>query len=275
MPFPNIDPIAFSIGPIPIRWYALAYIFGVLLAWHYMKRVARQSALWPRGQSPMSGEQIDDYIFWATIGIILGGRLGYILFYNLDYYLSYPAEIFAFASGGMAFHGGFLGVCLATFLFARAKSISLLSLADLVAVASPIGLFLGRIANFINGELYGRPSDVSWAVIFPNGGPEPRHPSQLYEAALEGLLLFIILRIITHSTKALQKPGMVAGIFIIGYGIARSIVELFRMPDEQIGFLSFGSTMGMWLSAPMILAGMGFILYAIRNAKKIRPSKLR
>jgi phosphatidylglycerol:prolipoprotein diacylglycerol transferase len=263
-----IDPVLISLGPVQIRWYALAYIAGILLAWHYMKRVARQANLWPAAQSPASDEQIDDFILWATLGIILGGRLGYVLFYNLEAYLQNPSQIFAIWNGGMAFHGGFLGVALAMVLFARAKAIPLLSMLDLVALAAPFGLFFGRIANFINAELYGRVTDVPWGVIFPNGGPLPRHPSQLYEAALEGLLLLILLRLISHHFHLLKKPGFAAGFFAAGYGIARSLVELVRMPDDHIGFLSFGTTMGMWLSVPMILAGTLLMLHSQRQANK-------
>ena len=206
-------------------------------------------------------------VIWATLGIILGGRLGYVLFYNFDAYLSDPLQIFAVWNGGMAFHGGFLGVTLAMILFARARSINILSMFDLVALAAPFGLFFGRIANFINSELWGRTTDLPWGVIFPNAGPEPRHPSQLYEAALEGVAIFIILRILSHSTGALKRPGTVAGSFAILYGIFRSLVELVRLPDSQIGYLSGGTTMGMWLSAPMILAGLLLILFARRKAK--------
>ncbi len=267
IPFPTIDPVLLELGPLQIRWYALAYIAGILLAWHYMKRAARQAQLWPHGKSPASAEQIDDFILWATLGIIIGGRLGYVLFYNLDAYLANPAEIVAIWNGGMSFHGGFAGVMLALIIFANRQKISILSGLDLVALGAPFGLFFGRIANFINAELFGRVTDVSWGVIFPNGGPLPRHPSQLYEAALEGLVLFIILRILSHSSKKLAQPGFIAGAFALGYGVFRSFIELFRMPDEQVGFLTAGTTMGMWLSVPMILAGAILMIHAIRSSK--------
>nr|WP_319517020.1 prolipoprotein diacylglyceryl transferase [uncultured Cohaesibacter sp.] len=257
-----IDPVLLSIGPIQIHWYAIAYIVGILLAWFYTKRLAARQQLWPGNESPLSAAALDDFVFWATIGIILGGRLGYVLFYNLDAYLQHPLQILALWTGGMSFHGGFLGVTLAMILFARAKGISLLSMFDLVAMAAPIGLFFGRIANFINSELWGLPTSLPWGVVFPNGGPEPRHPSQLYEAALEGLLLFIILRILSHWTGALKKPGIVAGLFAILYAVFRSLVELVRVPDSQLGYFSLGTTMGMWLSAPMILAGLAMIIHA-------------
>lgn len=262
IPFPMIDPVLLSLGPLQIRWYALAYFAGIILAWYYMKRVARQTELWPHDKSPANAEQIDDLVLWSTMGIIIGGRLGYVLFYNLSSYLANPVEIFAVWHGGMSFHGGFAGVMLALFIFARRQNLSILSGLDLLAIAAPFGLFFGRIANFVNAELYGRITDVPWGVIFPNGGPLPRHPSQLYEAALEGLVLFIILRILSHQAHMLKKPGVLAGTFALGYGIFRSFVELFRMPDEQLGFLAFGSTMGMWLSAPMILAGLFLIVRA-------------
>ncbi len=265
IPFPMIDPVLLSLGPIQIHWYAIAYIAGILLAWTYTKRVARQAHLWPHGESPLSDLDLDDFVLWATLGIILGGRLGYVLFYDLDAYLANPAEIFAVWKGGMAFHGGFLGVTLAMVLFARVRSIPLLSMFDLVALAAPFGLLFGRIANFINSELWGRVTDLPWGVIFPNGGPEPRHPSQLYEAALEGLLMLIILRILSHSFGALKRPGLVAGCFVILYAVFRSLVELVRVPDAQIGYLSFGTTMGMWLSAPMVLAGLVLVLNALRK----------
>ncbi|WP_319530354.1 prolipoprotein diacylglyceryl transferase [uncultured Cohaesibacter sp.] len=267
IPFPTIDPVLLSLGPIQIHWYAIAYIVGILLAWSYTRRIARLSPLWPGDQSPLSATDLDDFVIWATLGIILGGRLGYVLFYNFDAYLSDPLQIFAVWNGGMAFHGGFLGVTIAMILFARVRSINILSMFDLVALAAPFGLFFGRVANFINSELWGRTTDLPWGVIFPNAGPEPRHPSQLYEAALEGVAIFIILRILSHSTGALKRPGTVAGCFAILYGIFRSLVELVRLPDSQIGYLSFGTTMGMWLSAPMILAGLVLILFARLKVK--------
>ena len=265
IPFPVIDPVLLSLGPIQIHWYAIAYIAGIMLAWSYTKRVSQQAHLWPHEKSPLSVADLDDFVLWATLGIIVGGRLGYVLFYNFEAYLTNPGQIFAVWQGGMAFHGGFLGVTLAMVLFCRARKISLLSMFDLIALGTPFGLFFGRIANFINSELWGRTTDLPWGVIFPNGGPEPRHPSQLYEAALEGIVIFIVLRILSHSTGALKKPGMVAAIFAILYGLFRSLVELVRMPDEQIGFLTMGTTMGMWLSAPMIIAGIILLLYARRG----------
>ena len=265
IPFPTIDPVLLSLGPLEIHWYGIAYIVGIILAWVYTKRLAAKAHLWPRNESPMTAVQVDDFIFWATLGIILGGRIGYILFYNFDAYLADPMQIFAVWNGGMAFHGGFLGVTLAMVLFTRMKSLSMLSMFDLVAMSAPIGLFFGRIANFINAELWGRVTDLPWGIVFPNGGPEPRHPSMLYEAALEGIVIFVLLRILGHRTTLLKRPGAIAGIFAMLYALFRMLVELVRVPDPQLGYLSFGTTMGMWLSLPMLLCGAALLLYALRK----------
>ena len=257
--FPAIDPIAISIGPIAIRWYALAYIAGLLLGWKYVVYYCTKTP------NIMSKRDVDDLLFWATLGVILGGRLGYILFYNLDYYLDNPANILKVWQGGMAFHGGFMGVIVAIILFARKRNISILAVLDAAAVATPIGLFFGRIANFINGELYGRTTDVAWGFVFPNGGPEPRHPSQLYEAALEGLILFVVLFILSRKAFVRHRPGILGGTFVAGYGISRIIVEFFRQPDAQLGYLAGGITMGQTLSIPMVLVGVGCIVYALKS----------
>ena len=263
LPFPDIDPVLFQIGPLAIRWYALAYIAGLILGWRYILALNKNSALW-RAKPPATAVQIDDLLLWATLGVILGGRLGYVLFYQPGHYFAHPGDIIAVWQGGMSFHGGMLGVSVAIILFARRKQIELLSLADLVATAAPIGLFFGRIANFINAELWGRPTSMPWGVIFPGpeAGPYPRHPSQLYEAALEGLLLFLVLRFLTHKMDLLKRPGLVTGAFLTGYGLARIFVEFFRQPDIQIGYLAGGLTMGMLLSLPMVLAGLGLIWWA-------------
>ena len=261
IPFPAIDPVLIQIGPLAVRWYALAYIAGILLGWAYAGRLLRDDRLWG-GPAPLTRADLDDFVLWVTLGIILGGRVGYVLFYNLDYYLDNPWDALALWHGGMSFHGGLLGVVLAVVLFARARGIPMLSLGDVASAAAPIGLFFGRIANFINGELYGRVTDVPWGVIFPNGGPEPRHPSQLYQAVLEGLVLFVVLRILTHRQLALRRPGLVFGAFLAGYAVARIVAERFRMPDPQLGFLFGGVTMGMLLSVPMLLFGLGLVLYA-------------
>jgi len=254
MNFPDIDPVIFSIGPIVLRWYALAYMLGLIFAWNYMKVLIKPT---PYQIKPLD---IDDFIFWATIGVIVGGRLGYVLFYKPDYYLSNPSEILAVWQGGMSFHGGFIGVITAAYLFSRKRQLSVLHLADVIACASPIGLFFGRIANFINAELIGRPTDVSWGVIFPTGGPVPRHPSQLYEAVLEGLLLFVVLFILSRSPLIRERSGFLTGAFFAGYGVARIAAEFFRQPDVHLGFLSFGTTMGQWLSLPMVAIGL-FLIY--------------
>lgn len=258
--YPDIDPILVQIGPIAIRWYSLSYLGGLLFAWFYMTKLIKVKA------APCTKEHISDFIFWAMMGIIIGGRLGYVLFYNLSFYMKNISDIFAVWDGGMSFHGGFVGVCVSTIWFCRKNKIPLFRFADLVACASPIGLMLGRFANFINGELYGRTTDAAIGMVFPGGGPLPRHPSQLYEAMLEGLLLFFILYFAYFFTKARHKPGMLTGIFIVGYAIARTFVEQFREPDGHIGFL-FGTellTMGQMLSAPMVLFG----LYLIFRPKK-------
>ena len=263
LPFPNIDPVLISLGPIAIRWYALAYIAGILIGWLYVRYLIRRERLWG-GPAPLTVTDFDDFIVWVTLGIVLGGRIGYVLFYNPAHFAAHPLEIFQVWSGGMSFHGGFIGCVLAVVLFARQRGISILSLGDLTCAAGPIGLCLGRIANFINGELWGRATDVPWAFIFPGGGPLPRHPSQLYEAALEGALLFVVLAVAIRM-GALRRPGLVIGLFAIGYALARSFCELFREPDAQLGFLWGGLTMGMVLSVPLLLAGLAFVMAALRQ----------
>ena len=264
IPYPDIDPVLVHIGPVAIRWYALAYIFGILFGWAYARAIIRSPALWG-GKPPMTVEDFDDFILWVTLGIILGGRLGYVLFYNFPIYAANPLQIFELWTGGMSFHGGFVGCVLAVVLFARHRKIPFLSLGDVTCAVGPIGLFLGRLANFVNGELWGRPTDVPWAMIFPNGGPLPRHPSQLYEATLEGVVLFIVLAIAMRM-GALKRPGLVIGIFAVGYAIARTTCEFFREPDMQLGFLWQGTTMGMLLSIPLFLAGVAFIVYAMKQS---------
>jgi phosphatidylglycerol:prolipoprotein diacylglycerol transferase len=257
--FPAIDPVAVQIGPLPIRWYALAYIAGILLGWQYMRMLTR------RPPQAIGLRDVDDFVVWATLAIVLGGRLGYVLFYKPGYYLERPLEAFALWQGGMSFHGGLIGVIAAIFLFAHLRKLSWLKLGDLVVCAVPIGLFFGRIANFINGELYGRPSDAPWAMAFPHGGPLPRHPSQLYEAALEGLLLFAVLYALAWHTRSLERPGLLGGVFLAGYAVARTIGELFREPDAHLGFLAHGATMGQLLSLPVLLAGLYLIWHARRR----------
>ncbi|KZK80570.1 Prolipoprotein diacylglyceryl transferase [Pseudovibrio sp. Ad13] len=272
IPFPMIDPVLIEFGPLAIRWYALAYIAGILLAWRYMIVTVRNSPLWNKTAHPTATD-IDDFVMWATLGIVLGGRLGYVLFYNLPYYLANPADILAVWEGGMAFHGGLLGMIVVLIIYSRARGLSGLTMFDLAAIAAPIGLFFGRIANFINSELWGRPTDVAWAVVFPTGGPEPRHPSQLYEAALEGALLFLVLRLLSHRFKLLQKPGVLAGSFAIGYGLARTFVEFYRVPDAHIGYLAGFFTMGMLLSLPMVLIGIAVVIWALKRNTEIKEAK--
>jgi phosphatidylglycerol:prolipoprotein diacylglycerol transferase len=261
--FPNLDPVLVSIGPFAIRWYALAYIVGILLGWAYARALIRANSFWG-GPAPLTLTDFDDFVLWVTLGIILGGRTGYVLFYNLPHFIEHPAEIVQLWKGGMSFHGGFTGCVVAVVLFARRRGISILSLGDLTCATGTIGLFLGRIANFINGELWGRPSDVPWAMVFPEGGPLPRHPSQLYEAALEGLVLCGVLWLLMRA-GALKRPGLVIGAFAVGYSIARIICEFFREPDPQLGFLWGGLTMGMLLSVPLMLTGFAFIAAALRR----------
>lgn len=270
--FPIIDPIAFSIGPFAIRWYALAYVTGLLGGWFYAKRLAGRAELWAPQRQPKPVD-VDDLIVWVALGVVLGGRVGYVLFYNLSTYLAHPLEIFAVWRGGMSFHGGLLGAALAIVLFARTRKLNPLTMLDLASTVAPIGLFFGRIANFINGELWGRTAiDFPYAVVFPHAGPLPRHPSQLYEAFGEGLLLFIVMAIAVRLF-GFRRPGLLGGIFILGYAIARIVCEFFREPDEQLGFLfgasvqalSGGITMGMLLSIPMALLGIGVIIVASRG----------
>jgi len=264
--FPVFDPIAIAIGPFAVRWYALAYIGGIVLGWIYARALLKSEKLWG-GPAPISLPQLDDFILWVTIGIIVGGRTGYVLFYNAAFFVAHPTEIFELWKGGMSFHGGFLGCVFAVILFCRKNHLPILSLGDIVTAVGPIGLFLGRLANFINSELWGRPADssVPWAMIFPNDPLHlPRHPSQLYEAALEGIVLFTILAILIRM-GALKRPGLILGSFIAIYGIARILGEFFREPDQQLGFLWGGLTMGMLLSLPMIIAGAIIIVAAWRR----------
>jgi phosphatidylglycerol---prolipoprotein diacylglyceryl transferase len=270
--FPMFDPVAIAIGPFVIRWYALAYIVGIVLGWLYARALLKNERLWG-GPAPMTLVQLDDFILWVTVGIILGGRAGYVLFYNFAFFVQHPAEIFELWKGGMSFHGGFMGCVAAVIWFARANKVSILSLGDLTTAVAPIGLCLGRVANFINSELWGRPADPSlpWAMIFPNGGPLPRHPSQLYEAGLEGVLLFTVLAVMVRL-GALKRPGLILGSFIAIYGLARIAGEHFREPDPQLGFLWGGLTMGMLLSAPMVIAGAIMIVMTWRRRPASRPS---
>ena len=281
MTFPEFDPVLFQIGIFAIRWYALAYIAGILIGWRYAVMIARRDHLWAPGKSPANPAQIDDLILWVTLGVIIGGRLGYVIFYGglMDPPIwANPLDIFKIWEGGMAFHGGAIGVILATIFYARSQGMSVLRLGDLVAPAVPFGLFFGRIANFINGELWGRPTDGPFGMIFCNdrnrsiyggvcpAGELPRHPSQLYEAGLEGLGLFLLLWVAVWKLKLLAKPGYVTGLFLLGYGLSRAVLETVREPDSFMPDALQGViTMGMLLSIPMIVAGAWLIWRARKN----------
>lgn len=291
IPFPDISPELFSISlfgmEFALRWYALAYIAGILIAWRLAVVAVNRPALWPAQTPPMTAQQVEDLLTWIIIGVILGGRLGFVLFYQPSYYLQHPAEILMVWQGGMAFHGGLLGVVIASWIFAVRHNIPKMSLTDLVAYTVPPGLLLGRLANFINGELWGRPTDVPWGVAFP--GPHAqtcpgvegvcaRHPSQLYEAGLEGLLLGALILWMVYRRGAFRSPGLIAGVFLAGYGLSRFIVEFFRQPDAQFVSVGnplglawhvggYGLTMGQILSLPMIALGIYFVLNARRRAR--------
>ena len=264
IPYPAFDPVLVQIGPFAIRWYALSYIFGILLGWLYARAIIRNERLWG-GPAPLRPIDYDDFVLWVTLGIILGGRLGYVAFYNPLYFAAHPWDIFQLWKGGMSFHGGFAGCVVAVILFGRKRGLPVLSLGDITCAVGPIGLFLGRLANFINGELWGRPTNMPWAMVFPGAGPLPRHPSQLYEAAPEGLLLLAVLWAAMRA-GALRRPGLITGMFAVGYAAARMFAEIFREPDAHIGLLWGGLTLGMMLSLPLLLAGLGFIAFALKRA---------
>ena len=292
IPFPEIDPAIFTIEiggfAFSLRWYALAYIAGLVLGWRMMVWLMRRDRLWPGNRAPMTPAQPEELLTWMVAGVVLGGRLGFVVFYNPVYYLDNPAEILALWQGGMSFHGGFLGVIVGTVLYCRLKELPLLQVADAVALATPTGLLFGRLANFINAELWGRPTDAPWGMVFPtvpreywvDGVNVPRHPSQLYEAALEGLLLFLVMWGLALLAGWLKRPGALTGVFFAGYGAARAFVENFRQGDLQFvtpdnphgqavrfgtGPEAMGLTMGQILSLPMIVVGAGFLLYAFRR----------
>ena len=267
--FPDIDPVAFSMGPLTVRWYALAYVAGFVLGWRYAMRLADRDP----DRRP-AAQDIDDMLPWLVLSVIIGGRIGYVLFYHLDYFVTRPLSAFAIWEGGMAFHGGLAGVIVCFVLFALRRGISLLRLGDIIACATPIGLFFGRIANFINGELFGRPApDIAWAVIFPRGGDIPRHPSQLYEAGLEGLVLFVILYCLARRPAVRNAPGMLGGMFLSLYATFRFIVEFYRAPDPQLGLVLGPLTMGQLLSVPMFVAGCVVLAYGAYNWRKRNGSR--
>ena len=291
IPFPNISPeiFSFTIGgfEVALRWYAISYIVGFILALYIMKFFIKRETLWRHKTAPMDVEQADTFLTYLILGVILGGRLGYVLFYNADYYYANPVEILRVWDGGMAFHGGFIGVVIAVFGFCKFHGIPLVSTADLIAISTPPGLLLGRVANFINAELWGKPTNFSLGVVFPGEraqdcpeivGPCARHASQLYEAGLEGIILFLII-IIFALTGALKRPGFILGVFLAGYGLSRYFVEFFRQADPQFitpenpfgyvySFGDFGLSMGQLLSVPMVLAGL--LLISLTSIRKVK-----
>ena len=275
IPLPDIDPVALSLGPLAVRWYGLAYFAGILLGWWYARQLVRNPRLW-RGAPALKLTDVDDFLVWLVVGIVLGGRVGYAIFYQPGHYLDDPLSFFRLWVGGMSFHGGLAGVIAAVIVFCLVRRISILSLLDVCAASVPFGLCFGRLANFINAELWGRETDAAWGVVFCNdtvravhgecpAGLVPRHPSQLYEAALEGVALFLLLRVLTHAFGSLQRPGLTGGAFMAGYGAARIVVEFFREPDQQLGFLAGFVTMGMMLSLPMVLIGLATMAIAARR----------
>ncbi|WP_229726743.1 prolipoprotein diacylglyceryl transferase [Sphingomonas alpina] len=263
----GLDPVALNLGFFQIKWYSIAYITGILVGWWYLLKLIAQPG------APMARRHADDLVFYATLGVILGGRLGYVIFYASDMFLD-PIRILKLWDGGMSFHGGVIGTSLALILFARKNGLNWLRVHDYVACVVPFGLFFGRLANFVNGELWGKPSNVAWAIIFERGGgPLARHPSQLYEAALEGILLFIVLWFAFWKTKARYDPGKLVGIFVAGYGIARFCVEFYREPDDQLRDFaaSTGLHMGQWLCVPMILGGIYLIATSAKRRERVEP----
>lgn len=272
IPFPDFDPVALSIGPLAIKWYGLSYLAGLLLGWAYIRRLLSTPGLWRNDTPPFGIAKVDDLLLYITLGVVLGGRLGYVILYEPSAYLASPLDILAVWKGGMSFHGAFVGCALAIWLFARRQGVSMFSTTDLCTAAVPIGLFFGRLANFINGELFGRVTDVPWAMVFPHAAamhptvePATRHPSQLYEAALEGLVLFAVLRLLTHYFGALKSPGLVTGTFLAGYALARSFSEVFREPHE-VHFFNIGPlTAGQVYSLPMLALGLYLIWRARRT----------
>lgn len=287
IPFPSIDPVAIEIGrftlpwlgevgPIAIRWYGIAYMAGLVLGWLYIRRLLRRPELWPGGRAPFTPEKVDDLLLYIIAGVLVGGRLGSVLFYEPGYYLAHPLDIVQVWKGGMSFHGALLGCGVAVWVFARRNGTNAWSTMDLCAAAVPIGLFFGRVANFVNGELFGRPTSLPWGMVFPDVvktypqfeaiEPAPRHPSQLYEAIFEGLLLFALLRVLTHRYLALKSPGLVVGTFLLGYGVARAFCELFRQPDPVHALTAGWLTPGIAYSIPMVLLGLYFVWAARTRA---------
>ena len=253
--FPAIDPIIVSLGPLAIRWYGLMYLVGLGVAYFLAMREVKA------GRSPYSESQVSDLLFYGFMGAVLGGRIGYVIFYQFERFLSDPLYLFQMNQGGMSFHGGLLGVITVLFLFSRKTKTSLFQIGDFAAPLVPIGLAAGRFGNFLNGELWGRTTDVSWGMIFPNAGPDPRHPSQLYQFFMEGILLFVIVYLYSRKPRAV---GSVGGLFLCGYGVFRFIAEYFRQPDDHLGLLTLGMSMGQWLSLPMVIGGLGIMMLAFK-----------
>ena len=268
LPFPEIGPIALEIGPLSIRWYGLAYMAGLLLGWMYIRSLLKNERLWSP-KPAFDVDLVDDLLIWTTLGVVIGGRVGFFLFYEPTVLLKDPSQFFYIWNGGMAFHGGLLGTGLAFYLFARRNKISFFSVMDVAAAAVPIGLFFGRMANFINAEIVGKVTNVPWAMVFPGAGPEPRHPTQLYEAALEGIVLFLVLRYFTHSRLSLTRPGETVGIFLIGYGLARIFAEIFKEHDHEQFFTVEPISAGMVYSLPMVLLGIYFYWHAQKNSQDV------
>ncbi len=263
----HLSPVALSLGFLQIRWYSLAYITGILAGWWYLLRMLDQPS------APMARRHADDFVFWATLGVLIGGRLGYVLVYQPGLYLQHPVDILKLWEGGMSFHGGATGVFVALLIFCRRNGLNWMRMGDYLCCVAPIGLFFGRLANFVNGELWGKATDVPWAIVFPNGGDVPRHPSQIYEAGLEGLALFLILSWLFWRTDARTKPGFLGGVFIGGYGLFRFFVEFFREPDAQLeDFARITHLhMGQWLCVPMILVGLYCMLTAKGRRQRVEP----
>ncbi|WP_324751234.1 prolipoprotein diacylglyceryl transferase [Sphingomonas sp. LY54] len=261
----GLDPIALDLGFFQLRWYSLAYLAGIVVGWWYLLKLLKQPG------APMARRHADDLVFYATLGILLGGRLGYVLFYRPEFYLENPGDIIRLWDGGMSFHGGVIGVSLGLFYAARKNGLDWLRLHDYVACCVPFGLFFGRLANFVNGELWGRPTDVPWAMIFPTGGEVARHPSQLYEAGLEGIALFLVLWFLFWKTDARYQPGKLVGTFLLGYGVSRFLVEMVRQPDAGLENLSWGLSMGQTLTVPMILGGFYLIATAKARRQRVEP----
>ena len=265
--FPTISPILFELGPIAIRWYSLSYIVGFIFAWKYIQYLSKQRSFFNKNHN-IQIKDVDDLIFFGILALIFGARLGYVIFYNPLYYISDPLKILYIWEGGLSFHGGLIGIILTIFLFTKTRNFSFLMIADLVCASAPVGIFFGRISNFINAELYGRPTDIFIGIIFPNTDGLYRHPSQIYEALFEGLVIFIILNVMIHKYRKLKQSGFISGMFLLLYGLFRFLIEFTREPDVQIGYFFNYLTMGMLLSIPMFLFGLLIIYYSRKNVGK-------